>query len=249
MLKEFSIKGYKSLLETVLASEYRFVFFNEHSEHAGERLCLMRHDIDADLEAAKAFAVAEHALGAKATYFVMLRSPVYNLFARHNHRCIEKILSLGHSLALHYDEAFYPDNKKALPELVESEATVLEKAFDCKITTVSFHQPGPKVLANEIKIPQYINTYDKQDMEGIFYMSDSNMNWKEKDPWALFGNKAHQKIQILTHPMWWMGDGEDNTETLWNKALLDNFNRNLDQVIQTEAAFGPPRKIKNIELL
>ncbi len=248
MNKEFSIQGYRSIIETALSSGYAFISFDK-TQNGQEKFCLLRHDIDADLEAAKTIAAVEHEYSVIATYFVMLRSPVYNLFGRHNHRCLEEILKMGHSLALHYDEAFYPDNKKSLQELVESEAYILEKAYGNKINAVSFHQPGPKILANEIKIENFINTYDKKDLEGIFYISDSNMNWKNNDIWDLLRNSTHNKIQLLTHPMWWVGSGQENTHKLWDKALLDNFNRSLDQVIGTEGAFGTPRKIKKLDLL
>jgi hypothetical protein len=242
--KEFTPEGYRSLIEIALGNGYDFISFNETKNFSGKKFCLFRHDIDADLEAAKKLSAIEQSYNVKATYFLMLRSPVYNLFGRYNHRCVEELLKNGHEIALHYDEAFYPENNKPLQELVEIEAGVLEKMFGQKIQVVSFHQPGPKVLNNEIKLKSLINTYDRSDMEGIFYISDSNMIWKNKTAWDLFLDANEPRIQLLTHPMWWMGDGTQNTHALWDKALLDNMNRTLDQVISTEAAFGEKRGIQ-----
>lgn len=243
MQKEFSLKGYSDLLETAIGNKYEFLFFDEACQAKKEKFCLLRHDIDADLEAAKSISSIEKEQSVKATYFVMLRSPVYNLFGRHNHRCVEQILKNGHQLALHYDEGFYPGNGRELQELVEIEADTLFKIFGQKITTVSFHQPGPKVLSNEIKLRHFINTYDKSDMAGVFYISDSNMIWKNMSAWDLFESNTEPKIQLLTHPMWWVGNGGENTEVLWDRAIHHNISRTLDQIVETERAFGSRRHI------
>lgn len=240
MLKDFSIKGYESLLEIAKKKGYSFFRFNEIKKQAHDKFCLLRHDIDVDLDAARKIAFVEKAFGVKSTYFVMTRSTIYNLFGRFNHRCVEDILNAGHQLGLHYDEGFYPANINDLQELVEAEAYFLEKMFGQKITTVSFHQPSNKILLNEIKLNGFINAYDKSDMEGIYYISDSNMIWKNKTAWDLFESETEERIQLLTHPMWWMGSGKDNTEALWDKALLGNMNRTLNQVYEIEAAYGKP---------
>ncbi|HXD92259.1 MAG TPA: hypothetical protein VNX01_03560 [Bacteroidia bacterium] len=238
MQKEFSIKGYKNLLEIAIKKRYSFSFFDEIKTMNNEKFCFFRHDIDADLDAARNIALVEKEYGVKSTYFVMTRSTIYNLFGRYNHRCVEDILKAGHQLALHYDEGFYPSNNNNLQELVETEAYFLYKMFGQKITTVSFHQPSSRVLSNEIKLNGFINTYDKFDMAGIYYISDSNMVWKNKTAWDLFESEDEAKIQLLTHPMWWMGSGKENTEVLWDKALLGNMNRTLKQVFDIEGAFG-----------
>ncbi|MBS1635478.1 MAG: hypothetical protein JST26_06105 [Bacteroidetes bacterium] len=241
MEKVFSVSGYQSLLKTALDAGYTFVFFNEPAPPG--KSCLLRHDIDNDLDAAMKIAEVEFQLGVKSTFFVMLRSPVYNLFGRHNHRCVERILELGHQLALHYDEAFYPDIDRSLQEMIEVEAEILGKMFSREIKVISFHQPGPRILKNEFKLKGFINTYDKDDMKGIFYISDSNMVWKHLPAWDLFKSATENRIQLLIHPMWWVGDGSQNTEVLWDKALLDNFNRTIDQVFETEGAFGHRRTV------
>ena len=204
----------------------------------------MRHDIDADLKAAVTISKTEANANVKATYFLMMRSPVYNLFGRYNHRCVEEILKNGHTIGLHYDEGFYPSNYSDLQELVEAEAAVVERIFGQKISVVSFHQPGARVLNNEIKLKGFLNTYDKQDMESLYYISDSNMKWKSDTIWDLIEKNERKRIQLLTHPMWWVGDGSQNTFDLWDKALTDNFNRTLDQIVETEGAFGSRREFK-----
>jgi hypothetical protein len=240
----FNLISYQKMLESALNNQYKFLSFDEKNAEGNNKFCLLRHDIDADLKAAYEMAAVEKELGIRSTYFLMLRSPVYNLFGRANHDYTEKIISLGHSIGLHYDEGFYPANNKNLQDLVQTEALILSKMFNISISTVSFHQPGKSVQENKIKLKGFINTYDKEDMRGIFYLSDSNMVWKNETPFEIFTESIHHKVQLLIHPMWWVGNGGENTETLWDKAILDNIKRSLSQITRTERAFGSERTIE-----
>ncbi len=244
MPEKFNMGGYSGFLETALRSGYKFIAFNEKDEFSDSKFCLLRHDIDADLNAALQMAKAEQALGIKSTYFLMLRSPVYNIFGRANNDFVEQIISLGHEIGLHYDEGYYPKDSNDLNVLVNREAEIMNLAFGKKIKVVSFHQPGEQVLNNSIQLTNFLNTYDKKEFEDIFYLSDSNMVWKGETPWELFSKATHPKVQLLIHPMWWVGKGNENTQELWNKALIDNSKRSLDQIVKTERAFGPERFLK-----
>ncbi len=239
-MEPFSLDGYRKLLESAAASGYSFDFFGEETMEKWS--CLLRHDIDADLNAALSISRTESDMGARSTFFVMTRSSVYNLFSRVNHLLVDQILMGGHRLGLHYDEGFYPANKLGLQELVANEIQFVERMFGTKISAVSFHQPSAKILRNDLGISGWVNTYDRKDMEGYVYLSDSNMHWKSQDPWNIFKSREHPKIQLLTHPIWWVGTGKEGTEDLWKQALLNNFIRTIDFLHNTEGAFGNARK-------
>jgi hypothetical protein len=241
-IKEFTYKGYTNLLETAINARYNFISFNEAKSYTLEKFCVLRHDIDADLDAAYEMASIEAKLGVKATYFIMLRSPIYNLFSRTNHTFVQKIIDLGHEIGIHYDEGFYAKNK-GLNSLIEEEAFILENMFEKKINVVSFHQPSLKIINNEIKIKKFINTYDKQDLVGITYISDSNKVWKEGTPWDMFGESKYTKMHLLIHPMWWMTNEDLSTEEIWSKTIISNFKREEKQVCSTERAYGQARKM------
>jgi hypothetical protein len=244
MHRQFTIEGYKYLLELGLKNGFAFIDYDKSKIAETEKCCLLRHDIDADLKAAFEMSLIEKSFGVKATYFLMLRSPVYNLFGRQNHTYVEGIMKNGHTLALHYDEGFYPSNDKNLQMHIETEADILEQMFGQKINSVSFHQPGPKIISNEIRISGFMNTYDKQDMDGVNYFSDSNKIWKNENAWEIFENPSYKKVHLLIHPMWWMTEEEYTTEILWDKALMENICRSLNQIMETERAFGSKRSVK-----
>lgn len=236
---DYSFDSYQNLIETGLNEGYRFeVFKNLKSEG---KFILLRHDIDIDLGFALEMAKVEANLGVKATYFIMLRSPVYNLFSRENTQILQEIIKLGHEIGLHYDEGFYKDSKP-LNELVTEEAGILSNMFDLEVSAVSFHQPGEKVIRNEVNINDFYNTYDKKDMEGVFYMSDSNMKFKI-NPIELIKSGNEEQIQILIHPIWWGRPKEFySTEMIWELGILEAFNRMQRQLLKTERAYGPERK-------
>lgn len=228
----FTLQGYRTLLETGLNNGYTFLPFGE----SADRCCLLRHDIDASLTRALALAEIEKDLGISATYFVMLRSPVYNLFSRHNHRAVEKILSLGHFLGLHYDEGFDSISR------IDLEKETLEKMFRTQVGVVSFHQPSQGVLSNQFKVKGMLNTYDKEDMQGFHYVSDSNMDWKRETPLQIFQNKLYARLHLLIHPMWWAQEREGTCEQIWSHVIQENFAESEKQLLLTERAYGAERE-------
>lgn len=239
----FTKEGYKRLLDLALHSGYEFLAFDSEERFDKKQVCLLRHDIDTDIESALEIAKIEANLGIRSTYFVMLRSPVYNLMGRANHSIVQNILSLGHWLGLHYDEGFYPDNRYTVEEWVYCEAEVLKKMFGVSIKAVSFHQPSQNVLSGNIKLRDFINTYDKQDLPYFYYVSDTNKTWKSNSPDKIFNEVLHLKVHLLIHPMWWCNNTPDlSQESIWEKVLLSNWYRSQKQLVETERNYGNPRR-------
>ncbi len=106
---EFSKTGYQTLLETALDAGYRFIPFDNTLHSKQGKCCLLRHDVDVDLGAALEIAKVESVLGIRSTFFLMLRSPLYNLMGRTNSRIVQEIIQLGHWIGLHYDGGFCLD--------------------------------------------------------------------------------------------------------------------------------------------
>lgn len=242
------------MLAAGLSSGYRFLSFSEGERAAvngtAERICLLRHDIDADLQAAAEMAAAEAGAGIKATYFLMWRSPVYNLLSRHNHRFVEQIISYGHTIGLHYDAAFQPVLQHTLNEHIEKEARALETHFGISVDSVSFHQPGENILNQEVQVERLINTYDKQRLGRFHYLSDSNRVWKEEHPLTVFRQALHPRLHLLIHPMWWRDAYENmSTEEVWTATLHNNLDKMQDQLCATERAYGARRIISISETM
>ena len=238
---DFSYESYKNLLSTGKNCGYSFQTFTPQNINKANSI-FIRHDIDIDLKDALNMAVLEHKMGIKTTYFLMLRSPVYNLFSRENNEYVKQIISLGHQIGLHYDEGYYSDKSKDLNDLIEQEVQVMKTMLGVEIPIISFHQPSKRVLNNEVKLTKWLNTYDQEDMKGIYYMSDSNMQFKE-NPVEAIKSKKHDRIQILIHPVWWHKNSI-STEEIWARAITRAFDQMQTQILETERAYGDKKVFK-----
>lgn len=246
---EFSLENYQKMLATALENNYEFLSFDNQNRFEVGNKCLLRHDIDTDLSAALELAKVECQLGISSTYFLMLRSPVYNLFARANHEYVLKILELEHSIGLHFDHTFAQQQVGSPEDMINIEAETIEKMFDIKVAVVSFHQPGIEVLQGRVSTGARINTYSKEQLEGYHYISDSNREWKEMHPLLLFQKQQYSHLHLLIHPMWWVSEYRDSTFDVWDYVLMNNFENTQRQIINTERAYGPRRQMQLVRLV
>ena len=158
------------MLENAKSSGYEFISFEKARKLTDNNLtkngtCILRHDVDVNINFALKMAEVESSLGIYSTYFFMWRSPFYNLSSRNSQDCVEKIIDLGHDIALHYDQGY--DTLKNYSTLrsikeINRQAIWMEELFCCKIKSVSFHQPSKTLLTNGIDTFPRLNTYEKR---------------------------------------------------------------------------------------
>jgi hypothetical protein len=238
---KFSREGYIEVLNHAISERFLFRTFNEKDEIVSDnKYCLMRHDIDTSLKCALEMAEIEYSKNIRATYFFMLRSPAYNLFSRYAYHVLHRIVGMGHEIALHFDAAHPTVEGRDLIHSVLEDVNTLSRLISSKVTTVSFHQPSKEILRGDLSIPGITNTYNKDQMSGWYYASDSNRIWKEHTALSVFSDNKYQKVQVLTHPIWWIYDDE-LIEDAWDKAIVDNFYIMQQQFLDTEGAYGPKR--------
>jgi hypothetical protein len=239
----FTFKHYRRILEAGLESGYRFIGFDEL---AGLRdreryLCLLRHDCEGDLAAALRLGEMEKTLDVKSTYFLQLRSPLYNVLSEPQARFVKELIELGHRLGLHFDERPHDHATPAqIADLVDRERALLGEEFGVTVEVVSFHQPSPRVLENRLKL-RCLNTYDRSDMQGVGYLSDSNWQWKQ-DPIDAFQSHTHPHLQLLLHPECWT-DRSMSIERKWHEVLRHNAQIAQQTLIEREATYKTPAKI------
>ena len=218
--------------------------------------CLLRHDVDADLNAAVKMAQVENKLSIKATYFLMLRSPLYNLMSRASQKNAEEILKLGHDIGLHYDQGFDESRSVSLlssKRQIAEQSAWIENFLHCKVTAVSFHQPNKTILKTNFSFGPRVNTYDKNLLQVFRYLSDSNRKicfWVPTSKRMILRSESYvfkkwypENLQILIHPMWWVYSDE-TTDKVWNRVIKRNFYESQKQLLETEKAYGVERYIK-----
>lgn len=196
----FSPDGYRRLLEAIKAGRYRLRGFDVAGP--AEQMLFLRHDVDLSLEDAVAMAEIEHAMEVRSTYLLMTRSVFYNLASPAGLDAVARLRELGHWVGHH-----------ALHPHVDP---VVDPGFD---RVMAWHNPKPEYMADAV--PGWVNVMEPR-FTGDFawtYRSDSNQTWRRGDPTAELAEARFPWLQLLIHPVLWMGGTEGMRPTI--DAFLD----------------------------
>ena len=247
MQPEFTYSWYEKLINYIYTNGYTITNYHEYKNV--KKPCIMRHDIDMNLNKAADFAEREAEFwkenGLKgATYFLLLSSDFYNVFSKESLRQVDKILSFGNEIGLHFDELRYPlkDNSLLIQDYIEEELYLLERILGIKINTVSMHRPSKLTLESNYILKNAVNSYSNEFFQNFKYISDSRMNWRE-NAFEVISSNEYDKLHILTHPFWY-DDLNNSTRAklleFIDKASIDRYRwisdnfRNLEEFVQLE---------------
>ncbi len=198
---KFSLSSYEELIKIIKRSNREIINFDDLIN--GKCGLIMRHDIDFSPAKASKIAEIEYKHKVVSTYFIMLKSDLYNLNDMNNIKHIKYIISLGHNIGLHFDASFYSKKNISLELACKKECNILEKIFDHKIDIISFHRPEKEFIGRNKKIAGRYHTYMPLFINEATYCSDSQGIWRYERPENLINNQSIQSIHLLTHPIWW----------------------------------------------
>jgi len=186
---------------------------------------ILRHDIDQNLEQSIKIATIENKYNIKSTFFLLLRSPFYNVFEKKYSDIIYEIVNLGHQIGLHFDESLYKiENEIDLNKYVDKEVNTIKSFFSLDIYAISMHKPSKWILDSDIRFKKYINTYSKKYFEEFKYFSDSRRQWREGCICNKIDVKKYDKLHILIHPFWWV-DKDINFNERMSDFIRDRVNK------------------------
>ena len=195
----FSPDGYRALVRAFLTHGYAVRDFIDAAPDQAH--LVLRHDIDISIEAALDIAEIEHALGVSSTYFVLVRSELYNAFSRRSLDTLNRMLTLGHRIGLHLDAHLYTDG--GLEAGAARECAALEALLARPVSMISFHRPSQELLAREGKIAGRRHAYEPLFFRTMGYCSDSRGVWQRGHPLDHAATQGGRALQLLTHPIWW----------------------------------------------
>jgi hypothetical protein len=201
MTEQFSPRAYAALLDAFTDLGYRDMRFAQADPDQPH--LVLRHDLDMSLQAAEAIAEIEAGRGMQASYFVLLRTEMYNPMSRAGRRSLAIVAELGHEIGLHLDASLYPDDAAALDAAAARECDMLEQATGQAVTTISFHRPAQSLLGLDSRIGGRIHTYMPRYFNAMGYCSDSQGRWRFGPPLEHEAVEAKRALQLLTHPIWW----------------------------------------------
>lgn len=222
----FSLDGYNQMLSDLMDRGYSFCNYEEADTRLaqGDPFVVLRHDIDISLRPALEIARLEHERGVQAIYFVLLRSPFYNALSRENAEIISQIYDYGHQIAAHIDLTFYDnDCARALSEIE------LFARFYPYINTdlMTLHSPYDLKRIPIDQVPELHRVYASAIKGDVAYISDSTGRWRYGTPFESEAFKKRQPMQLLTHPIWWIQEGDSPADKL-ERWLHADYQNNLD---------------------
>lgn len=226
--RRFSPEGYAALLTAFRARGYAARGYHDARPEA--RHLVLRHDLDMSIAAALPIAAAESAAGLRATYFVLLRTEMYNPFSVEARHMLDDIRGLGHEIGLHLDAALYADDAAALDRAAAAECDILERILDAPVRVISFHRPAPALLGYPETLAGRAHAYQPRFFSEMGYCSDSRGAWHHGHPLDHEAVAAGRALQVLTHPLWWVAPADRAPrERLRDflSARTDHLNREL----------------------
>lgn len=212
----FTLNHYREILESALKAGYEFKGFHQPVS-SEKRVVYLRHDLDICLEEALEMAALEAKLGIKATYFVLVNSPLYNLFAEDSLELLNELVHQGHWIGLHVDPTMFPSNEINKMESCISKLIGFHAAVIPLVPAVSFHRPSPNVLGCDFNA--FSSTYSPRFFKRVKYISDSRGVWREGCPCQALRKRQYLSLQMLVHPIWWNSTELEITNKLHH--LLD----------------------------
>jgi hypothetical protein len=226
----FTPRLYADLVSSFLDLGYEVKGYSDAL--SDQKHLILRHDIDMSLQYAAVIADIESHLNVYGTYFVLVRSELYNPLSRDNLKIIRELVRNGHEVGLHLDAALYGNSIDELSDAVELECSILESMTGKAVRVVSFHRPAKVLLGWDGALAGREHTYSPKFFNNMGYCSDSRGQWYYGHPLDHTAIQRGQALQLLTHPIWWCGfEGELPVEKIdrfvFNSA--DRFRSELAQ--------------------
>ena len=167
------------------------------------------------LSAAAKIAFVEQELNVAAHYFVLVSSEFYNIFTKRATKLLDQILAAGHKIGLHFDATNYSVDE--IDGIAARELDALEAVIGQPIEMISLHRPNSALVGNDRPIAGRAHCYQPKFIREMGYCADSRGDWHRGDPLSHPAVNDGKALQLLTHPIWWIGD-RTSPET-----RLDNF--------------------------
>lgn len=199
----YSPSAYRSLLERLSESGYVFRSFVDGV--ADSPTVFLRHDIDYSLSWAVELARINQECGARGTFFLQLRSPLYNLLAFESLAAVREMVDLGQWLGFHVTLPEEDLPREQVLELIRSDYRNLQAAIPSLQPVAAWHNPS--LLADQEglgwEIPGFVNAYGRIGGRKIPYYSDSNMRYSLSEFEGIVARRE-PAFQLALAPMQWL---------------------------------------------
>lgn len=224
-MNNFTFNYYEKIFQSALDYDYRIIslkefFLDEFSQN--DKILVNRIDVDINIDRLRIIYRIFKKLNIKASIYIRLHSPNYNLLSIGNIQIIQNLISIGCEIGLHTEledvEGYCKLNKT---ELLKKEIELIETVFQIKVFGSASHRDmtnynnldfwkknDPKDFGLEYE------AYNEKLWNNCRYVSDSEWTqWKSYNDGILMTNDKrnpidHMKenckvLHLLTHPESW----------------------------------------------
>ena len=224
-MSNFTFNYYEKIFQSALDCDYRIIslkefFLDEYSPN--DKILVNRIDVDININRLKIIYKIFKKLNVKASIYIRLHSPNYNLLSIGNIQIIQDLISIGCEIGLHTEledvEGYCKLNKK---KLLKKEIELIETIFQIKVFGSASHRDitnynnldfwkenNPKDFGLKYE------AYDEKLWHNCRYVSDSEWTqWKSYNDGILMTNDRRNPIDhmrenckilhLLTHPESW----------------------------------------------
>lgn len=224
-MDNFTFDYYKKIFQIAIENDYKIItlkeFFSDEYDK-NEKILVNRIDVDVKIDRLKTIYKIFKELNVKASIYVRLHAPTYNLLSIGNIKIIQDLISIGCEIGLHTElqdlEGYCNlDKKKTLVQ----EIHLFETLFAMKMYGTASH--GDMTPFNNLhfwnthKSQEFgllYEAYDKKLWNNCRYLSDSEWTrWKAYENGILLENDRRTPIEhmsddvktlhLLIHPESW----------------------------------------------
>jgi hypothetical protein len=177
-MRDFTLKTYKVLLESILDAGYSIQTFEDFLREPIRKVVVLRHDVDERPENALKMAELECSLNICATYYFRI------VKISNKPEIIRKIASLGHEIGYHYEDLSMADGEMDSALLSFQENLEYFRQF-YPVSTVCQHgsslsQHDNKSIWEHVSLKDFRligEPYLSVDYSKVFYVSDTARRW------------------------------------------------------------------------
>lgn len=224
-MDNFTFGYYRQIFEEAINKNYKVVtlkdfFLDDYNQE--DKILVNRIDVDVKIERLKIIYKIFKELEIKASIYLRLHAPAYNLLSIGNIKIIQDLLSIGCEIGLHTElqdvNGYCGIDKKVL---LQQEIQLFETIFKTKVYGSASH--GDMTCYNNLDFwkenrpSEYgllYEAYDKKLWDHCRYVSDSEWTqWKSYENGVLLQNDRRTPIEhindgpkvlhLLTHPESW----------------------------------------------
>lgn len=248
-MSDCSLTAYEEIIKLALSEGWTFRSYNDSDSGLAPRMLILRHDVDFSLDKAVELARVNERLGVRGTFFLLLRSNLYNLLAPRNLSRARELIDLRQNIGLHFAALDPIPDAAEVVRQVKTEMELLKSELPQTEPVVAWHNPTAAWLEQcaDLEIPGLINVYSQRFTKGLCYRSDSNLKHNVSVFENLLRDPSPVGLHLLFHPVIWSVGGRDMIEILGGclqqvvREREDDFR--LNRVYQAAMPDGMPQSV------